>query len=103
MGRERGNLKMKRQGRVQGFALVALLLMGGLAVAGPSGFLAWSDNLRMLDERQQELKQVQVERDDLHNRVALLDPRNTDADLAGELLRRNLNVVHQDEMVLLLK
>ncbi len=94
---------MKRQGRVQGFALVALLLMGGLAVAGPSGFLAWSDNLRMLDERQQELKQVQVERDDLHNRVALLDPRNTDADLAGELLRRNLNVVHQDEMVLLLK
>ena len=99
----RGNLKLKRQGHVQGFALATLLLFGGLAIAGPSGFLAWSENLRMLDQRQQELKLVQVERDDLHNRVALLDPRNTDPDLAGELLRRNLNVVHQDEMVLLLK
>ncbi|MEO7247408.1 MAG: septum formation initiator [Novosphingobium sp.] len=96
-------MKLKRQGRVQALALVALLLIGGLAVAGPSGFLAWSDNLRMLDQRQQELRQIQIERDDLHNRVALLDPRNTDPDLAGELLRRNLNVVHQDEMVLLLK
>ncbi len=103
MVRAQGNLKLKREGRVQAFALVGLLLMGGLAVAGPSGFLSWSDNLRMLDQRQQELKQVQIERDDLHNRVALLDPRNTDPDLAGELLRRNLNVVHQDEMVLLLK
>lgn len=103
MVRARGNLKLKRESRVQGFALLGLLLMGGTAVAGPSGFLAWSDNLRMLDQRQQELKLVRVERDDLHNRVALLDPHNTDPDLAGELLRRNLNVVHQDEMVLLLK
>ena len=103
MVRARGNLKLKRESRVQAFALVGLLLMGGLAVAGPAGFLAWSDNLRMLDQRQQELKQVQIERNDLHNRVTLLDPRNTDPDLAGELLRRNLNVVHQDEMVLLLK
>ena len=36
------------------------------------------------------------------NRVALLDPRHADADLAGELLRRNLNVAHPDEMVMLL-
>jgi hypothetical protein len=33
----------------------------------------------------------------------LLDPRHADSDLAGELLRRNLNVVHPDEMVMLIK
>jgi hypothetical protein len=31
-----------------------------------------------------------------------LDPRHADPDLAGELLRSNLNVVHPDEMVMLL-
>ncbi|WP_371514412.1 septum formation initiator family protein [Novosphingobium sp. TH158] len=84
-------------------ALAALLLMGGLAIAGPSGLLAWSENLRMLDQRKAELKQAQVERDDLKNRVALLDPNGADPDLAGELVRRDLNVVHQDEMVMILK
>ena len=79
------------------------LLMGGLAIAGPSGLLAWSENLRMLDQRKAELKQAQVERDDLKNRVALLDPNGADPDLAGELVRRDLNVVHQDEMVMILK
>ena len=44
-----------------------------------------------------------AERDDLRNRVTLLDPRHADPDLAGELLRSNLNVVHPDEMVMLLK
>ena len=42
-----------------------------------------------------------AQREELRNRVALLDPSHADADLAGELLRSNLNVVHPDEMVLL--
>jgi len=33
----------------------------------------------------------------------LLDPRHADPDLTGELLRSNLNVIHPDEMVLLLR
>jgi cell division protein FtsB len=103
MQRGQTNVILKRQSRMQMAALGTLLFMLGLAVAGPSGLLAWSDNLRMLDQRQQELKQIQLERDELKNRVSLLDPRNTDPDLAGELLRRDLNVVHQDEMVMLIK
>jgi len=39
----------------------------------------------------------------MKNRVALLDPRHADPDLTGELLRSNLNVVHPDEMVMMLK
>lgn len=77
--------------------------MAGLAIAGPSGFLAWGDNLRQLDQRNKELAQLKVDRDELKNRVALLDPNNTDPDLAAELVRKNLNVVKDDEVVMLLK
>lgn len=91
-----------REGLTQVVALGSLLLMGGLALAGPSGLLAWSENNRLLQERQKEVQQLTAERDDLRNRVALVDPRNVDADIAGELLRSDLNVVHPDEMVMLI-
>jgi cell division protein FtsB len=93
--------KLARESLVQGVALVCLLVMAGFALAGPSGLLAWAENQRLLGERRAELAQLTKERDDLRNRVALLDPRRMDPDLAGELLRRNLNVVHPDEMVML--
>ena len=95
--------RLSRQNRAQLSALAVLLLISGMAVAGPSGLLAWSENLRLLDQRQKEVRQLVLERNELRNRVALLDPQNTDPDLAGELLRKDLNVVHQDEMVMLLK
>lgn len=99
---ERNNPKLAGRNLSQGIALACLLLMGGLAVAGPSGVLAWSENNRLLAERQKELQQLKVEQLELRNRVALLDPRQVDPDIAGELLRSNLNVVHPDEMVMLL-
>jgi cell division protein FtsB len=91
-----------KQGLTGGVALGCLLLLGGMALAGPSGLLAWSENNRLLAQHQNELKQLIAQRDELKNRVALLDPRHADPDLAGELLRSNLNVVHHDEMVMLL-
>ena len=96
------NPKLVGKSPTQGSALACLLLMGGLAIAGPSGLLAWSENNRLLAERQKELAQLQVERQELRNRVALLDPKQVDPDIAGELLRSNLNVVHPDEVVMLL-
>ncbi len=94
--------RIQRERITQAFALSALLLMAGMAVFGPSGLLAWSENNRLLEQRQKELQQLALERDDLKNRVALLDPRGVDPDIAGELLRKDLNVVHPDEMVMLL-
>jgi cell division protein FtsB len=94
--------KLPRQSLSQGMALVCLLVLGGLALLGPSGLLAWSENQRLLEQRRQEIKTLAAERDLLRNRVALLNPRDTDADLAGELLRKDLNVVHPDEVMLLL-
>ena len=103
MKKSRSEPKLAKESLTQGVALACLLVLGGFALAGPSGILAWSDNQRLLDQRRQEVAQLSKERDDLRNRVALINPRNADPDLVGELLRKNLNVVHPDEMVMLLK
>lgn len=94
--------KLARRSLTQGVALVCLLLMGGFAIAGPSGLIAWSENQQLLEKRQGEIAQLKEERDRLQNRADLLNPKHADADLAGELLRKNLNVAHPDEMVMLL-
>ncbi|PKB25504.1 septum formation initiator [Novosphingobium kunmingense] len=98
----RGKPKLAKEQTTQVVALCCLLTMGGLALAGPSGVLAWSENNRLLKQREHELQVLIAERDELRNRVALLDPNHVDPDIAGELVRRNLNVVHPDEMVMLL-
>jgi hypothetical protein len=100
MKRRRPNLKLPRNGVTESLALVALLVMGAFAVAGPSGVLAWSENERMLEERQKEVAVLTADRDRLQNRVNLLDPRHADPDLVGELLRSDLNVAHPDELVI---
>jgi cell division protein FtsB len=94
-------LRLPREGLGQALALAALLIVGAIALAGPSGLLAWSENSRLLAERRAELDRLAAERDRLRNRVDLLDPRHADPDLVGELLRNNLNVAHPDEVVLL--
>lgn len=96
-------LLSRREKRVQMAALGWLLLLGGLALAGPSGVLAWGENLSLLEKRDQQIVKLRAERDELRNRVALLDPAHVDPDLAGELVRKNLNVVHPDEVVLTYK
>ena len=83
----------------QALALAALLIVGAIGLAGPSGLLAWSENSRLLEQRRAEVARLSAERDRLRNRVNLLDPRHADPDLVGELLRNNLNVAHSDEVV----
>ena len=96
----RSRPQLPRETLTHTFALVALLVIAGVAVAGPSGVLAWSENSRLLEEREAELAQLSAERDELRNRVERLDPDHADPDLVGELLRKNLNVAHPDEFVL---
>lgn len=92
--------KLPRESLTQTLALIALLLLGAIGLAGPSGLLAWSENARLLNERQQEVRQLTAETDELRNKVSLLDPKHADPDLVGELLRSKLNVVHPDEVVI---
>lgn len=95
-------LRSSREKLFQAFAVVVLLLLGGLAFAGPSGVLAWGESMKLLEQRQARIAQLEGEREELKNRVALLDPKHADPDLVGELLRSNLNVAHPDEVVITL-
>jgi len=81
-------------------ALGFLLFLAGLALAGPYGLLAWSENISVLEQREQQIAALKAERDELKNSVALLDPDHVDPDLSTELVRRNLNVAHEDEYIL---
>jgi cell division protein FtsB len=94
--------KLARENAVQAASLCCLLLLSGLAIVGPSGVLAWGENRRLLGQHEQEIRQLTAQRDELNNRVTLLDPHHVDPDLVGELVRSKLMVVHPDEMVLLL-
>ena len=84
----------------QGLALVLLLILTALAIAGPTGLLTWNDQANLLEQRQQQITELAEQRDELRNRVELLDTESADPDLVGELLRENLNVVHPDEVVI---
>ncbi|APE28793.1 FtsB family cell division protein [Aurantiacibacter gangjinensis] len=80
-------------------ALLVLMLIGGLALIGPSGVLAWGEQASRLDEHEVRIVELQKQRAILQNRVALLHPDNVDPDYASELVRGNLNVAHPDEFV----
>lgn len=84
-------------------ALVALLLIASYALLGPTGILAWAEYKSAISERGKELAKLEKERDALRNRQRLLDRDNVDPDLAGELMRKELNVVAPDEIVIPLK
>lgn len=95
---QRQQLRLPADQLKQGGALLLLLVLTGLAIAGPTGLLAWSENSQLLEQRQAQISALTEQRDALKNRVDLLDPQGADPDLIGELLRMQ-NVVHPDEVV----
>jgi cell division protein FtsB len=60
------------------------------AVSGPTGYVAWREYKVQRSEEQQAA---------LQRRLVLLDPRHVDPDLADELVRRNLDLVKPDELI----
>lgn len=80
-------------------AVLLLLFFAGYVVLGSNGVLAWGDYKRQLRVAQADLKQVQQQRQELKNRVDLLNPRRVDPDLSDELIRRELGVIHHDEVI----
>ena len=93
-------LRLPRESLTQTLALIVLLVLGALALAGPSGVLAWTENAHALERNQREIAQLTKLRDRLENRNELLDPRHADPDLVGELLKRDLNVAPADDVIL---
>jgi cell division protein FtsB len=81
-------------------ALGYLLVLGGLALAGPYGLLSWGESKTALQSREHKIATLLHDRDQLKHRVSQLNPDHADADLVTELIRRELNVAHPDEYVL---
>ncbi|APG62735.1 septum formation initiator [Sphingorhabdus lutea] len=80
-------------------ALLSLMGIATYALLGPTGVLAWADYNSAINQRKIELAKLRDERDALKNKVRLLERGNVDPDLAGELMRKELNVVAPDEIV----
>jgi cell division protein FtsB len=103
MARARKGKTIVKSVLVPACALIVLLGIAAYALLGPTGIIAWTDYRAALSQRSQELSVLEKERDALRNRQRLLDRNNVDPDLAGELMRRELNVVAADEIVVPLK
>jgi cell division protein FtsB len=85
-------------------ALPALCLtVGGYfafhAVGGATGVVAWRDYKAQRARLEVAVKSSQEAQVALQRRLVLLDPRHVDPDLADELVRRNLDLVKPDEVV----
>lgn len=83
--------------------LIAFVIIGNFAtyaIAGDNGLLAWGGHVRALDERRAELVSLQAERDALKHRSDLLNPRAADPDMAEELVRRDLGLIRDDEIII---
>lgn len=80
-------------------ALTVMAFFGIYAVAGPNGVLALGDYKRQLVKREREYAQLDQRRAMLRNRVGLLDPRHANPDMVDELVRKELNVAHPDEVI----
>ena len=88
-----------RRSAVPALALVIVGTFAAHAVAGPNGLLAWGGYHRALNERKAELAQLQQEKAQLRHHSALLDPKKADPDMADELVRKDLGLVRQDEVI----
>lgn len=69
------------------------------AVSGPTGYIAWRDYQMQRSKLQQAVQTSEEQQAALQRRLVLLDPRHVDPDLADELVRRNLDLVKPDEVI----
>ena len=83
--------------------LTVMAFFGAYAVLGRNGVLAYGDYKRQLAQREIEYRTLDQRRQVLRNRVALLDPDHANPDLVDEMVRKELNVAHPDEVIVPLK
>ena len=90
---------MLRKAALPALALTVMAFFGAYAMVGPNGLLAFGDYKAKLAKRERDFAALEKRREMLRNRVALLDPRHANPDLVDELVRKELNVTHPDEMI----
>ena len=69
------------------------------ATNGPTGYLAWREYKAQRSKLELAVRDAHEQQAALQQRLVLLDPRHVDPDLADELVRRNLDLVKPDEVI----
>ena len=81
-------------------AVIVIANFAGYALAGPNGLFALGDYRHELGRKSLELQHIAAQRDEIAHRVALLDQRHADPDMADELVRRDLGMARPDEVII---
>ena len=79
--------------------LTIIVFFGAYAVVGRNGVLAYGDYKRQLVKREKDFAELDRRRAVLKNRVALLNPDHANPDMVDEMVRKELNVAHPDEVI----
>jgi cell division protein FtsB len=96
----RNQLSLIKKALLPALAVLIIANFVGYAVMGDNGVLSWGDYRRTKQERSQQLVALEAEKARLAHRSQLLDPRNTDPDLAEEMVRSDLGYVRPDEVII---
>ncbi|KTT70018.1 FtsB family cell division protein [Sphingomonas endophytica] len=92
-----------RRAAFPALSVAVMVFFGAYAVLGPNGLIALGDYKRQLVARERQFAALDQRREMLKNRVSLLDPRHANPDMVDELVRKELNVAHPDEVIVPLK
>ncbi|MCU6453447.1 septum formation initiator family protein [Sphingomonas sp. A2-49] len=95
--------KVMRRAALPALGLTIMAFFGAYAVLGPNGMLAYGDYKKQLARREKQFSALDQRRAVLKNRVALLDPDHANPDMVDEMVRKELNVAHPDEVIVPLK
>ncbi|MCM3679145.1 MULTISPECIES: septum formation initiator family protein [Sphingomonas] len=92
-----------RRAALPALGLTIVAFFGAYAVLGRNGLLAYGEYQRQLVKREHDYVLLDKRRTILKNRVALLDPDHANPDMVDEMVRKELNVAHPDEVIVPLK
>jgi len=96
-------MRTMRRAALPALGLTIVAVFGAYAVLGRNGLLAYGEYQRQLVKREHDYVLLDKRRTILKNRVALLDPDHANPDMVDEMVRKELNVAHPDEVIVPLK
>ena len=92
-------LSLLRRSALPAACIGMMIYFAYFAVSGPTGILAWREYRAQRAVVAAQVAQGVETKAALARQVELLDPQHIDPDLADELVRKNLGVVREDEVV----
>lgn len=91
---------MLQSAGIPALAIIFMGFFGYYAVMGPNGLLRYREYQKAHAKREAEYARLDKRRADLRNQVGLLDARRgANPDMVDELVRKELNVAHPDEII----